>query len=185
MLRSRIYRRVAFRALSDADLLALIPGYHPIYANADPELLVLINDKAAPGLRSETEVVWAILRALGKRIDQLAPNIKVWWSDGERWLAAHHITEIAVLCAQHLDERMIDELKAHVCRRLGIAVALIYGRAPRGRPAAVTDLGAYLARKRDLPPAGDQAEPWPQVPRSHPLRFRYDCWRGLEPEQSR
>jgi hypothetical protein len=48
------------------------------------------------------------------------------------------ITEIAVLCAQHLDESMIDELKAHVCRRLGIAVALIYGRAPRGRPTAVT-----------------------------------------------
>ena len=33
--------------------LALIPGYHPIYADADPELLVLINDKAANGrLRS-------------------------------------------------------------------------------------------------------------------------------------
>jgi hypothetical protein len=161
------------------DDIATVRAIHALAARAPGVLAVSI----VPGLRSETEVVWAILRALGKRIDQLAPNIKVWWSDGERWLAAHHITEIAVLCAQHLDERMIDELKAHVCRRLGIAVALIYGRAPRGRPAAVTDLGAYLARKRDLPPAGDQAEPWPQVPRSHPLRFRYDCWRGLEPEQ--
>lgn len=53
MLRSRIYRRVAFRALSDANVLASIPGYHPIYEAADPKLLVLINDKAANGrLRS-------------------------------------------------------------------------------------------------------------------------------------
>ncbi len=53
MLRSRIYRRIGFRALSDGDVLALIPGYHPIYAGIDPELLILINDKAANGrLRS-------------------------------------------------------------------------------------------------------------------------------------
>ena len=55
-------------------------------------------------------MVWAILRALGKRIDQLTNN-KVWWFDAERWLTAHRITEIAVLCAQHLDQRTIDELK--------------------------------------------------------------------------
>jgi hypothetical protein len=134
-----------------------------------------------PGVRSETEVIWAILRALGKRIDQLTNN-KVWWIDAERWLTAHRINEIAILCAQHLDERMIDELKAHVCRRLRIALALIYGRPPRAAAAPVTDLGDCLARKRDRPPGGDQAEPWPQVPRSHPLRFRYDCWRELEPD---
>jgi DNA transposition AAA+ family ATPase len=53
MLRSRIYRRVAFSVLTDADVLALIPSYHPIYAGVDPELLLLINDKSANGrLRS-------------------------------------------------------------------------------------------------------------------------------------
>lgn len=135
-----------------------------------------------PGVRSETEVIWAILRALGKRIDQLTEN-KVWWLDAERWLTAHRINEIAVLSAQHLDERMIDELKAHVCARLGIALALIYGRPPRVAAAVLTDLGDYLARKRGPPGRGDPAEPWPQVPRSHPLRFRYDCWRELQPEQ--
>ena len=64
-------------------------------------------------------------------------------------------------------------------------MALIYGRSTRRASAAadVTDLGVYLARKRDPPPDGDQAEPWPQVPRSHPLRFRYDCWRELDPER--
>jgi hypothetical protein len=63
MLRSRIYRRVAFRALSDADVLALIPDYHPIYAGVDPELLVLINEKAANGrLRS-----WAAFTVVVRR----------------------------------------------------------------------------------------------------------------------
>lgn len=49
MLRSRIYRRVAFAPLTDEDVLALMPGYHAIYTDVDPELLVLINDKAANG----------------------------------------------------------------------------------------------------------------------------------------
>lgn len=122
------------------------------------------------GLRSETEVIWAILRALGKRIDQLTNN-RVWWIDAEPWLTAHRITEIAVPCAQHLDERTTDELQAHACGRLGIALALIYGRRTRGAPAPVTDLGAYLARERDPPPGGERPEPWPKVPRSHPMRF--------------
>jgi hypothetical protein len=62
---------------------------------------------------------------------------------------------------------------------------LIYGRSTRRAAAAadVTDLAAYLARKRDAPPPQDRLEPWPEVPRSHPLRFRYDCWRELDPEQ--
>ena len=53
MLRSRIYRRVAFAPLSDHDVTALIPGYHPIYAGANAELLLFIDNKAANGrLRS-------------------------------------------------------------------------------------------------------------------------------------
>ena len=61
-------------------------------------------------------------------------------------------------------------------------MALTYGRSTRRAAAAMTELGDCLARKRDPAPDGDQAEPWPQVPRSHPLRFRYDCWRELDPE---
>lgn len=49
MLRSRIYRRVAFAPLTDADVLTLIPGYHPIYTEVNPDLLVQINDKGANG----------------------------------------------------------------------------------------------------------------------------------------
>lgn len=44
MLRSRIYRRVAFAPLTDQDVITLIPGYHPIYSSADPKLLTLIDE---------------------------------------------------------------------------------------------------------------------------------------------
>jgi hypothetical protein len=51
MLRSRIYRRVAFAALSDS--AELIPSYHPIYRDVDTDLLLRINDEATRGrLRS-------------------------------------------------------------------------------------------------------------------------------------
>jgi hypothetical protein len=53
-----------FRPLSDTDVLALIPGYHRIHAEVDPELLVLINDQATNGrLRS-----WAAFTHTAGRI---------------------------------------------------------------------------------------------------------------------
>jgi hypothetical protein len=156
--------------LDHEDDIATVKAVRALAAREPGVLAVSI----VPGVRSETEVIWAILRALGKRIDQLTNN-KVWWIDAERWLTAHRINEIAILCAQHLDERMTDELKENAGRRLGIALALIYGRPPRATAAVPTDLDDYLARKRDPLPRGDRAERWPKVPRSHPLRFRYDC----------
>jgi DNA transposition AAA+ family ATPase len=68
MLHSRIYRRVAFTALSDDDVLALIPRYHPIYTDVDPELLLLINDKAANGrLRSWAAFTLTAVAICGRR----------------------------------------------------------------------------------------------------------------------
>lgn len=163
--------------LDHEDDIATVKAVRALAAREPGVLAISI----VPGVRSETEVIWAILRALGKRIDQLTNN-KVWWIDAERWLTAHRINEIAILCAQHLDERMTDELKENAGRRLGIALALIYGRPPRATAAVPTDLDDYLVRKRNPPPRGDRAERWPKVPRSHPLRFRYDCWRELDPE---
>lgn len=53
MLRSRIYRPVAFAPLGLDDVLELIPGYHPIYDRVAPTLLELVNGRAAHGrLRS-------------------------------------------------------------------------------------------------------------------------------------
>jgi len=62
-------------------------------------------------------VVWAILRALGKRIERLErTQVKVWWMDAERWLRAHRIAEVVVLCAQHLGDQAAQELKTHLKR---------------------------------------------------------------------
>ena len=153
----------------------------------------------------ETELIYADLEQAERRLERVArgrlhdpgdahahddhrPSCSVnlesgafhCWGCGAKGGAYDAAVEILKLS---LDERLIEELKTRVCRRLGIALALIYGRPARARARAVTDLGTYLARKRDPPPRGDPEEPWPGVPRSHPLRFRYDCWRAPEPEQ--
>lgn len=49
MLRSRIFARVAFEAMSFEQVLAVIPRFHGIYEHADPKLLALIDDHCAHG----------------------------------------------------------------------------------------------------------------------------------------
>ena len=49
MLRSRIYRRVAFTRLEWKELAVILPAYHPIYRDADRELLVLVDEAYARG----------------------------------------------------------------------------------------------------------------------------------------
>lgn len=49
MLRSRIYRRVVCAPLSSEQVCALLPRYHPIYAGADTELLLFVDDYFAHG----------------------------------------------------------------------------------------------------------------------------------------
>lgn len=44
MLRSRMYRRVVFKALRGPDLLVGIHGYHAIYAGVPDELLLFVDD---------------------------------------------------------------------------------------------------------------------------------------------
>jgi AAA domain len=49
MLRSRIYRRLRFQPLTAREVLMVVPGYHPLYADADPELLCLVDEHFAHG----------------------------------------------------------------------------------------------------------------------------------------
>ncbi len=49
MLDSRLYAHQRFTPLTPGAVLAAIPAYHPIYANADPALLRLINDTCGHG----------------------------------------------------------------------------------------------------------------------------------------
>jgi hypothetical protein len=138
----------------------------------------------APGSQAEPAVVWAILRALGKRIEQLGrTKVKVYWMDGQRWLVAHAITEIVVLCAQHLGGVMTNELEREIGGRLGIALVLVYSGPARPPRPATTTLGALLARPRRPLPTTSRVRAWPRVPRSHPLRLRYDCFKRLSADE--
>jgi type II secretory pathway predicted ATPase ExeA len=51
MLRSRIYRRIHFQPLSPQQVLQVLPGYHPLYAQTDPDLLSLVDESYAHGNR--------------------------------------------------------------------------------------------------------------------------------------
>ncbi|HWJ49441.1 MAG TPA: hypothetical protein VNR42_00380, partial [Solirubrobacteraceae bacterium] len=47
--RSRIYRRVRFAPMRPQTVLDVIPGYHPIYRDASPELIAMVDDRYAHG----------------------------------------------------------------------------------------------------------------------------------------
>ena len=49
MLRSRIYRRVTVQPLSTQQVVGLMPAFHPIYTDTQPELLLFIDDHFAHG----------------------------------------------------------------------------------------------------------------------------------------
>jgi len=58
MLDSRLYAHQRFTALTQAEVLTVIPGYHPIYTDADPTVLRLVDEvwvivaRCPPGPRS-------------------------------------------------------------------------------------------------------------------------------------
>jgi len=161
------------------DDLATTRAIHELAAREPAVLAVSI----APDSRTSAAIVWAILRSLGKRVEQLQRNpVEVWWSDAERWLNAHDIGEVAVLCAQHLDGTLVEMLKWRLIQ-LEITPILVYGGAVQNQPPATTTLNAWLAGEHRRAASRDAPKGWPCVPRSHPLRFRYDCAQQLAPAE--
>jgi AAA domain len=49
MLRSRIFARVAFNAMTFEQVLQIIPQFHPVYHEVDPRLLAMVDDHCAHG----------------------------------------------------------------------------------------------------------------------------------------
>ncbi len=120
---------------------------------------------------------WAILRALGKRLENLGGETPT--SDmALRWLSAHQVSELVVLRAQHLTPVRYDEL-IDMTKRAAVATTLIYtGLGAVGHKPSTT-LAGLLARQRH-PPAREASLPArPQIPASHALRLRHDCHRTL------
>jgi len=79
------------------DDIATVRAIHRLAADHLEVLAINI----APDSRAAAAVNWAILRALGKRTDNLG-NHTPQRSDAETWLRAHRIAEIIVLRAHHL-----------------------------------------------------------------------------------
>ncbi|MGA2929933.1 MAG: hypothetical protein ABSG43_28890 [Solirubrobacteraceae bacterium] len=162
------------------DDLATAHAIHNLAARAPTVLAVSI----APDWRDSPAAIWAILRALGNRTENL-DVATLNWQDTQRWLNAHQITELVILRAQHLKERTIQELKWHLVARADITLTLLYSgdRAIPSHPTTtITDL---LARPRPAPSTSRRQADRPSVPRSHPLRLRYDCSQRLHPKQFR
>jgi hypothetical protein len=136
---------------------------------------------APPRLNNPRELARMMLKALGKRPERWPAETEETWRVLSVWLEAHRITSVAVLCAQHLS----SELCATAQTRLnasGVSLALVFGR--RSHLSATTTLDDLLAAPLTSPPPPRSVEPWPRVPDSHPLRFRYDCDLQLDPEDA-
>ena len=152
-----------------------------IYALAarDPHVLAA---SAPPDTRTSSGIMWSILRALGKRSEHLTGPPQ--WHQVRRWLTAHEVRELVVLRAQHLRHATRAELIEQVGNGVRVHITLIYNGADEGRTATTT-LSAFLERPRNMAPRAPAPAAWPQVPRVHPLRFRYDAAHALDREDFR
>lgn len=74
MLRSRIYQRVTFAPLTADAVLRVIPGFHPLYAGVDLELLSLVDDRFAHGYFRDwvtfTHAASRLCGQLGQSLDE-------------------------------------------------------------------------------------------------------------------
>jgi hypothetical protein len=97
---------------------------HAIYRHAreHPNALAV---SISPDARSAPAVVWAILRALGKRRNRLGRNTPDW-RDVTRWLAAHEITKLIVMRADHLTATAEAELLSAADRACVRSLTLVY-----------------------------------------------------------
>lgn len=74
MLRSRVFTRVAFEALSEDDVLEVIPHYHFIYAETTATTITDIDERFAHGNFREWAAFTNMAHALCKRDEQLCVN---------------------------------------------------------------------------------------------------------------
>ncbi|MGI8846348.1 MAG: hypothetical protein ACR2HC_09305, partial [Thermoleophilaceae bacterium] len=142
-------------------------------AAREPHSLVVA---IAPDAHTARGVIWAILRALGKRIEHL-DRTSLTWGDAERWMAAHEICELTVLRAHHMTPATETAL-ATTTHGAGATLVLIRNtRTSRPRTTALKPL------PHDAPPSPPVE--WPNVPRVSALQLRWACLRTLGPDEFR
>lgn len=158
--------------------IATVRAIHRLAAGEPTVLAVAI----APDARTPAGVVWAILRALGKRIDKLATATPTW-PDATCWLIAHAIQELVVLGAQHLTPASTRSL-LDLAHRADLQLTLVRNGTDHADIALhdTTTLPKLLARPRAPRRALTRPTAWPPVPRSAALRLRFDCLHALPRE---
>jgi hypothetical protein len=155
--------------------IATVRAIHGLAASEPTVLAVAIG----PDCRTPPEVVWAILRALGKRSEHLA-GASPGWPDATRWLTAHDILELVVLGAQRLTPPVLRDL-LRVAHSADLRLTLVHndsGHADKAHHVAIT-LEQLLSRPRATRRSPARARAWPSVPRSPALRLRFDCLHAL------
>lgn len=172
-----------FVLLDQNDDVNDVRALHHLAARHPTVLVVTL----APDHRTAPAIVWSILRALGKRTASLQ-GATPEWSDAERWLAAHGIRELIVLRAQHLTDTRYRDLLETAARAAVDELVLITNDDDRrawreGEHRTLTTTATLLerARRPDHSPSSRTSARWPVVPRSHPLRLRFDCLHTLRP----
>lgn len=63
-LRSRVYRREEMRPLTEQELLMIIPQYHPVWADVEPELILLADEFARGHFREWRNLTKTAVRTL-------------------------------------------------------------------------------------------------------------------------
>lgn len=155
------------------DDIATSRAIHRLAAD-EPTLLAI---SIAPDSQSAPTVIWAILRALGKRTEKLAGKTPQW-HNAETWLNAHLITELVALRAQHLKPATAHDL-TQLAERTGIKMTFVYSGSGKLTCAATITLTEFLTTPRAAHRAEVRTRRWPSIPRSHPMRLRHDCAREL------
>lgn len=133
-----------------------------------------------PNTTTTRTVIWTILHSLGKRKASPWLLSNLAWIDVARWLYAHGVHTLVVLCCQHVSPEILYELETTITG-FDVSLILVYGRDCPDRQR--TTIATLLDRPQ--PPAFEppDREPWPEVPRSHPLRFRHDCEQTLDADE--
>jgi len=144
-------------------------------ATEQPSVLAV---SVAPDERTVPAVVWAILRALGKRTDKLSDKTQPDWHQARSWLRAHLINELIVLRAQHLKPAFQQAL-TDLAEQTSSTITLVDSGPGSPHHQATITLDQLLERPRTTPEPEPRSSPWPRIPKSHPWRQRYDCAQTL------
>lgn len=133
-----------------------------------------------PKLQNERELTLLILKALGKQLETSRRDGHLW-SEVSRWLPAHGFRSVVFLCAQHLRTDLLHTACEQL-RARGIVAVLVFGRT--ATLEVTTTIAELLAGRTPPAPAVPTCEPWPEMPRCHPLIFRHRCDLTLPAEQA-